>query len=98
MEGVVVDNGSRDATREIAEASPVVDRVIRRDRGESPGAARNAGARSATAPVLAFLDADCVAAADWLARGTKALTGGADLVQGAVEPDPQAPRGAYDRT
>lgn len=60
-----------------------------------PGAARNAGARVATAHMLAFTDADCFPRPDWLERGLAALAG-AELVQGRVTPE-RAP-GPYDRT
>jgi glycosyltransferase involved in cell wall biosynthesis len=46
-------------------------------------AARNRGARAARAEVLAFTDADCLPAPDWLERGLAALEG-ADVVAGAV--------------
>ena len=96
-EAIVVDNGSRDATAAVAEASPAVDRVLRRERGDGPGAARNDGARAARGRLLAFLDADCVPAPGWLAAGAAALET-ADLVQGAVHPVPDAQRGPWDRT
>ena len=60
-----------------------------------PGAARNAGARIATGPVLAFTDADCFPRPDWLERAVDALDD-ADLVQGRVTPE--RPPGPYDRT
>lgn len=94
---VVVDNGSRDATAAIAEAHPVVTRVLRRARGEGPGAARDAGAAAAATDVIAFLDADCVPQPGWLAAGLAALAD-ADLVQGRVVPPPGARRGPWDRT
>jgi glycosyltransferase involved in cell wall biosynthesis len=97
FEVVVVDNGSADGTRQLAESSPIVSRVIRRQRGSGPGPARNAGALAASAPVLAFLDADCVPAPGWLASGMKAVAQ-AELVQGRVLPDPNATVGPFDRT
>jgi glycosyltransferase involved in cell wall biosynthesis len=95
-EVIVVDDGSRDATVALAEASPVVTRVIR-GAGKGPGAARNAGAAAATGAVLAFLDADCVPQTGWLREGVHALAS-ADLVQGRTTPPPDAPRGPFDRT
>lgn len=59
VECIVVDDGSADATAVVAEAYAGRVRVVRQpNRGVS--AARNAGARAARAPLLAFLDAD-----DW---------------------------------
>jgi glycosyltransferase involved in cell wall biosynthesis len=52
---IVVDDGSRDATAEMAEGFGV--RVIRQA-NKGPSAARNAGVRAASAPWIAFLDAD----------------------------------------
>jgi hypothetical protein len=47
--------------------------------------------------VLAFTDADCFPTRQWLAHGLDALTD-ADLVQGAVQPDPAVTRTPFDRT
>jgi glycosyltransferase involved in cell wall biosynthesis len=97
FEVIVADDGSADPTAAIAGASPVVDRVVAVEgpAGAGPGAARNAGARAARAPVLAFTDADCSPAPRWLANALAAV-GANDLVQGRVEPE--RPPGAYDRT
>ena len=54
---VVVDDGSR---------TPIPG-AIRHDRPRGPAAARNTGWRATTAPFVAFLDADCDPADDWLA-------------------------------
>lgn len=92
MEVVVVDNGSRDATAALAEASGV--RVLRRPRGEGPGPARNAGAAVASAEVLAFTDADCAPTPGWLAAALGALVD-ADIVLGPVAP--MRPPGSLER-
>jgi glycosyltransferase involved in cell wall biosynthesis len=96
-EVIVVDNGSRDGTAALAEAHPLRPRVLRRERGAGPGAARNDGARAAKAPLLAFTDADCAPAPDWLRRGV-AVAAGADVVQGAIQPAPEVTVGPFDRT
>jgi GT2 family glycosyltransferase len=96
-EVIVVDNGSLDETAALAAASPRVARTLRRPRGEGPGAARNAGADAARAERLAFIDADCWPAPGWLAAGLHAL-GHAEIVQGAVRPDPAAEPGPFART
>jgi glycosyltransferase involved in cell wall biosynthesis len=96
FEVIVVDDGSRDATVAIAQASPVVSSVIRQD-GGGPAAARNAGAAAASGGRLAFIDADCRATTRWLAAGTAALDG-SELVLGRTLPPPDDPPGPFDRT
>jgi glycosyltransferase involved in cell wall biosynthesis len=91
---IVVDDGSRDDTAAIAERAGA--RVVRGPR-EGPGQARNLGAAEARGELLAFTDADCYPTAAWLAAGAAALAD-ADLVQGAVEPEPGVPMGPFDRS
>lgn len=59
---IVVDNGSTDATLDVVSRLPVtVVRVL-------PGfvsASRNAGARQASHPLLAFVDSDCLVQPGW---------------------------------
>jgi glycosyltransferase involved in cell wall biosynthesis len=95
-EVIVVDDGSIDTTTAIAERSSVVDRVVSTD-GGGPARARNAGADAATAPLLAFLDADCRPAPGWLAAGSAALAE-ADLVIGQTRARQDRPLGPFDRT
>ena len=70
VEVIVVDGGSRDATRQLA--APWADRVIESARGRA--AQMNAGAREARGDVLLFLQADTVlpAGADRLVRAALA--------------------------
>ena len=60
---LVVDNGSQDNTAEVIRSFPVTYLFEQR-----PGAAaaRNCGIRAATGEVVAFTDADCVAAQSWV--------------------------------
>ena len=95
FEVVVVDDGSNDATPEIAEQAGVV--VIRHERPVGPGASRNRGVAAATGRALAFTDADCTPAPGWLCAGVGALDA-AGVVQGRVEPSPEVPVGPFDRT
>jgi glycosyltransferase involved in cell wall biosynthesis len=95
-EVVVVDDGSRDATAALVDAFLGPVKLVRQSRA-GPGPARNRGVREAAAPRLAFTDADCVPHEDWLRRGFEALES-ADLVQGAVWPDPHERRDPFDRT
>lgn len=64
FEIIVVDNGSRQMP-EFA-TSMVPNLTLLRELTPGPGPARNKGAAAAKAPVLAFIDADCVAAPGWL--------------------------------
>ncbi|MFN7924029.1 MAG: glycosyltransferase [Bryobacteraceae bacterium] len=58
LEIVVVDDGSTDGTLEYLEGlGSLVSKVLRTG-GSGPAAARNAGIRASSAPLLAFLDAD----------------------------------------
>lgn len=95
FEVIVVDNGSLDATEQVARASEIQPTVISRTRGDGPGGARNAGAEAANGRVLAFMDADCEPDPQWLAFGMEAMRE-ADLVQGRVVP--VRPPGPFDRT
>ena len=81
FEVIVADDGSRESLEGLRARHPRA-RV-------APGPprnsyfARNRGARSAAAPVLAFCDSDCEPAADWLEAGLAALEQ-ADVVAGRV--------------
>jgi glycosyltransferase involved in cell wall biosynthesis len=94
FELLVVDDGSRDDTAQIATAGGA--RLIRAP-GRGVAQARNAGAAAAGGDILVFLDADCRPVAGWLAAGVRALQT-ADFVQGRTLPDPRSPRGPFDRT
>lgn len=93
FEVLVVDDGSQDATAQLAEARGV--RVLRHERCLGPGAARNGGAAAAAGGALAFTDADCEPAPGWLAAAWEALDN-ADIVLGPVAP--AHPPGPLDRT
>ena len=95
-EVIVVDDGSEDETVEIAERKAGPESVVRQPQGGA-GRARNLGAERAKGAVLAFTDADCFPARDWLRQGLGALAA-ADLVQGSVRPDPGVDRRPLDRT
>jgi glycosyltransferase involved in cell wall biosynthesis len=69
FEVLVVDNGSRDKTLAIVESFK--DRLrlkVLQQAGVRISALRNLGAGTASGDILAFLDADCMAPADWLDR------------------------------
>jgi glycosyltransferase involved in cell wall biosynthesis len=70
FEIVLVDAQSRDETRDVAakyaREHPGIIRFY--ERSGSRGIGRNEGARQARSANLAFIDGDCIADSDWLAR------------------------------
>jgi glycosyltransferase involved in cell wall biosynthesis len=96
-EVIVVDDGSRDDTAAIARRHEPLVRLVGNEGKQGAGSARNRGVEAARAPVLAFIDADCFPTPRWLAEALDAI-GDADLVQGAVRPDPSVPRTPFDRS
>ena len=66
FEIIVVDNGSRELPAFATGLSPKV-RLLQ-EMTPGPGPARNLGAGSARAPLIAFIDADCLASPGWLAE------------------------------
>jgi GT2 family glycosyltransferase len=98
FEVIVVDDGSVRGTPELmrreregeVEAPPLALRDVRREVAGGPSAARNDGWPLAEAPLVAFIDDDCVAQPGWL----EALLAAADaapgaIVQGRTLPDPR---------
>jgi glycosyltransferase involved in cell wall biosynthesis len=69
FEVILVDNGSRDKTLEIAESFKGRLNVrILQVKGVRISVLRNTGARAALGDIVAFLDADCLTPSDWLDR------------------------------
>jgi glycosyltransferase involved in cell wall biosynthesis len=87
-EVIVVDDGSSDDTGAVAEARAAGIPLLRvlRTTGQGPAAARNRGVREASAPWLAFTDADVRLPRDWLDEGLVATEAGSDIVEGVVRP------------
>ncbi len=65
VELIVVDDGSTDDTAALARAAGAT--VINAPHGHA-AAARNAGLRAATGPLICFTDADCAPHPDWLSQ------------------------------
>jgi glycosyltransferase involved in cell wall biosynthesis len=63
-EVILVDDGSKDNTQDIAARHPWIVNVRQENSGLS--AARNVGAQTATGEVLAYTDSDCMADPEWL--------------------------------
>ncbi len=66
FEVIVVDNGSKDKTAEIASSFPIT--LVKEIRKGSQYA-RNAGYLKATGDIIANTDADCLPGPDWISKG-----------------------------
>jgi GT2 family glycosyltransferase len=102
-EVIVVNDGSKDRTREICERFGYIRLINQENKGLS--AARNVGIEAATGEIVAFTDSDCVADPDWLTylvttflRSGRAAVGGPNfpppedtLVPSAVAVSPGGP-------
>ena len=64
LEIIVVDDGSRKEVSGIITSSDII--IVRQKESLGPATCRNIGAESAGGDILAFLDADCAAAENWL--------------------------------
>jgi GT2 family glycosyltransferase len=84
-ECIVIDDGSKDDTAEVARAFNA--KVIRLEKRSGPAHARNVGASAASADILFFIDADVCVFPNTLAR---------ILSDFAEEPDLDAVIGSYD--
>lgn len=92
VEIIVVDNGSREMPHAVVADFPGVQ--LTQELAKGPGPARNHGVTLAQGATLAFIDADCVAGAGWLAAivrrfaadpATLILGGDVQILQ--VDPD-----------
>ena len=91
---IVVDNGSKEDTEAIVKKFS--NAVFAREDYPTLHAARNKGISIAKGEVLAFTDADCIPALDWIEKGVNALENnpGCGLAAGKVEiffRDPKRP-------
>ncbi|MCK9589811.1 MAG: glycosyltransferase, partial [Terrimicrobiaceae bacterium] len=74
FEVILVDDGSKDNTQEIAAKHPWIINIRQENKGLS--FARNVGARAATGEVIVYTDSDCMADPDWLYYLIGTLLGG----------------------
>lgn len=81
---IVVDNGSQDGTAEMVKEYPFT--LEHENSVASSYAARNKGLSVARGEILAFTDADCIPANDWISNGVQALNeSNADMAGGGIE-------------
>jgi glycosyltransferase involved in cell wall biosynthesis len=87
---IVVDNGSTDGAREAVERFNL--KYIR-EPAQGLHKARNAGIMTAKGEILAFTDADCIPAPDWLERGVSVVLSTPDcgLAAGRIDVFAQNP-------
>jgi mycofactocin system glycosyltransferase len=95
---IVVDDGSRDGSGEVARSFGTT--VLRNESPHGPAAARNAALAAARTPYVAFLDSDCRPLPGWL---TPLLSAMADPVVAVAAPRVRSTRGPslldrYERT
>ena len=88
---IVVDDGSRDDSPEIAVRRGAT--VLHTTGRQGPGAARNLGATRARGEILFFIDADCSAKPETLARAVEILrqNPAIDALFGSYDDSPSAP-------
>ena len=91
FETIVVDDGSKDNTVEIAESFGV--KVVRNEKRMGPAFARNLAAKQATGDILFFIDSDVCAKADTLDRIREHFDSdpGLDALMGSYDTDPYSP-------
>ena len=80
---IVVDSASDpDVAAVVREYKGV--KMVRSEYGLSPGPARNLGVSQARGDFLAFIDADCIPATDWLQNAYDSLLEGMQMVGGSI--------------
>ena len=97
FEVVVVDNGDNPGITELLAGYPRW-RLLHEEKPSSY-AARNRALEAGTGPLIAFTDADCRPASDWLEHGRNLLLSDSSigLIGGPVDLDPRASGPTNDR-
>lgn len=91
---VILCDSSTDGSGHVALARHPGIRLLRSETRLFPGEARNLGCAAATAPVIAFLDADCDVPPEWACRVLETHRRGHRIVGAAVAPAlPESPLG-----
>ncbi len=87
VEVLVIDNDSRSLAATERAIAPFGPAKLSIETTPGSYAARNHGLSLAKGDILAFTDADCIPAPDWLEQGVKALTASppVDMVVGPIE-------------
>ena len=96
---LVVDNNSPQPPDQLHDRFPAVRFLTETEKGAGP--ARNCGVAASRAPLLAFIDADCVPNQDWLATARRVAMR-ADLIGGRVDvfdetPPPRSGAQAFEK-
>lgn len=80
---IVVDSSTDETVEIVRDRYPQV-KLIHLAHQTDPAVARNIGAKQAGGEVLAFIDADCIAAPDWLRRLYETIQSGCEAAGGAI--------------
>src|ERR1700678_212677 len=91
FETIVVDDGSKDSTADLARRFGA--RVLTTDRRSGPARARNLGAKEATGDIVFFLDADVCVKVDTLFKIAHSFNSDPELdaLMGSYDSDPSCP-------
>jgi len=87
---IIVVDSSIDKTSEIVVSDYPNVKLIRLNKRTDPGRARNIGIGEARGDLIVFIDADCVAAPNWLERMVGAHESSYDIVGGIVRNSPKS--------
>jgi GT2 family glycosyltransferase len=82
---VLVADSSTDGTQELLQAQYPWVQLLRSERRLFPGAARNLAIAASSGDILAFIDADCIAAPGWIQRSIDAQQRWGPVVGGSVD-------------